>query len=882
MRAWGPPLRVLGLKRLARLARCAGVRPRLVASYAALFLVCLLPLLQRQSCVVKQSTGGPPECGFPGIMRDTCEAAGCCFAGSQVARLGASPCVAVDDGFPDYQATAGVCQRPLALDTGCGAETTTEGECLLQGCCYSPHQSPKCFFPIPASRAPRNASTGPLVSIVVPCYKQEMYICSALDSVLHQRYTNWELLVVDDGTPGWVCAQAARDKLAGVYPPPGQRVVVLEKPNGGLSDARNFAIAHTRGTYLAMLDADDILWPGYLANVAAAVAREPDLDLLYADQAFFGTHGAHPVWYLVPTLTLDYASKRGPLPVISVYSRRMYDRVRGYRIDMIYGNEDYVYWLDMVQAGVKSRKVAGISSWYRLKEESMRTDPGYVSLAPAMTVTHNPLLYGQQSPPRVCAQLAEIFCKMHEARDAVRLQEATLKQPFSCYGWLWLALFKLHSGCDREALSVVQDGLAACFGPDASGSTNAHVAQLLLLHAFLQSKQSTSSARYAARLHDDCVATRTAHSCHKCASTFVDLLDCEAELRTILQSATVVPRPATEHGSPLALLRPDASQPLVEQLRPVVESALRQAPLNTSVPPNIHFVYGLGHEQAPQLHMYHYIALRSAFEVNRPATVFFHYFHEPRGRWWEQALQFVTPIQHPPFSEFQGRCVAHHAHKADVLRLRVLHDYGGVYMDMDTVSLRPWRALFGHEFVMGWQDSPSGGTVRQGKTYGLCNAAMVSAKHSRFSALWLQTYALFRSNGRDQFWDEHSVILPANLTEAFPDLVARGLIHTVSPGHMFTPLWTTVAQELLGSGAAHALNPLKEVLARYPQAFMLHLWVGGDSPHRGALEQLETSTHWLTTTRYGAIARQYVVQRRRTGGGYRYTPKPLPKGAVLR
>ena len=66
--------------------------------------------------------------------------------------------------------------------------------------------------------------------------------------------------------------------------------------------------------------------------------------------------------------------------------------------------------------------------------------------------------------------------------------------------------------------------------------------------------------------------------------------------------------------------------------------------------------------------------------------------------------------------------------------------------------------------------------VREGKKYGLCNAAMLSAPKSRFSRLWLDSYVHFRSDGRDAVWDEHSVILPANMTDAYPELVSKGVI----------------------------------------------------------------------------------------------------------
>ena len=84
----------------------------------------------------------------------------------------------------------------------------------MRGCCYSPASTPSCFFPVGFVRPPNEQTLpGPLISIVMPCFKQEAYIAAAIRSVLSQKYTGWELLVVDDGTPGFTCAAAARTLL---------------------------------------------------------------------------------------------------------------------------------------------------------------------------------------------------------------------------------------------------------------------------------------------------------------------------------------------------------------------------------------------------------------------------------------------------------------------------------------------------------------------------------------------------------------------------------------------------------------------------------------------------------------------------------------------
>lgn len=93
----------------------------------------------------------------------------------------------------------------------------------------------------------------PLISVIVPVYKVEAYLRECVDSIIVQTYRNVEIILVDDGSPdrcGEICDEyAERDS----------RVVVIHKPNGGLSDARNAGLDAMRGEYLMFVDSDDTL-----------------------------------------------------------------------------------------------------------------------------------------------------------------------------------------------------------------------------------------------------------------------------------------------------------------------------------------------------------------------------------------------------------------------------------------------------------------------------------------------------------------------------------------------------------------------------------------------------------------------------------------------
>lgn len=91
----------------------------------------------------------------------------------------------------------------------------------------------------------------PIVSFIIPVYNVEKYISSCIDSILAQSYPNYEIILVDDGSPdnsGQICDQyALKDK----------RIKVIHKTNGGLSDARNTGLYSAQGKYVIFLDSDD-------------------------------------------------------------------------------------------------------------------------------------------------------------------------------------------------------------------------------------------------------------------------------------------------------------------------------------------------------------------------------------------------------------------------------------------------------------------------------------------------------------------------------------------------------------------------------------------------------------------------------------------------
>lgn len=105
------------------------------------------------------------------------------------------------------------------------------------------------------------------ISIIVPVYNVEKYIKKCIESIKTQTYTNFEALIINDGSPDNSIEIAK--KIAGN----DQRFIFFNKKNGGLSSARNFGIDQAKGKFIAFLDSDDYISPNFLSGMYSAITQ---------------------------------------------------------------------------------------------------------------------------------------------------------------------------------------------------------------------------------------------------------------------------------------------------------------------------------------------------------------------------------------------------------------------------------------------------------------------------------------------------------------------------------------------------------------------------------------------------------------------------------
>lgn len=123
--------------------------------------------------------------------------------------------------------------------------------------------------------------TMPRISIIIPVYNVERYLRRCLNSVINQTFTDWEAICVNDGSPdrsALILEEYAKDD---------ERIKIVTKENGGLSDARNVGMTHTTGEYIMYLDSDDLIHPQTM-EIALQLAERDGSDIVswYKDPLF--------------------------------------------------------------------------------------------------------------------------------------------------------------------------------------------------------------------------------------------------------------------------------------------------------------------------------------------------------------------------------------------------------------------------------------------------------------------------------------------------------------------------------------------------------------------------------------------------------------------
>ncbi|PIG92429.1 glycosyltransferase family 2 protein [Gloeocapsopsis sp. IPPAS B-1203] len=263
------------------------------------------------------------------------------------------------------------------------------------------------------------------VTVIIPVYKVEKYIGAAVASVLAQTYQNWELLIVDDGSPDasvTICQQFD-----------DARIKIIQQSNSGVSAARNTGIRHAQGEYIAFLDGDDLWLPQKLEKHLAHLESSFRVGVSFSRSAFIDESGSSLGIYQLSQLKAiapSYILYRNPIgngsaPVIrrEVLEAIKYTHNRNdcYFDEQLHHIEDVECWLRIaLQTSWQIEGIPDALTLYRVNSKGASTN-GLQQLESlekvlAKTRSYAPELIAQWERPAKAYQLRFL------ARRAIRIQ----------------------------------------------------------------------------------------------------------------------------------------------------------------------------------------------------------------------------------------------------------------------------------------------------------------------------------------------------------------------------------------------------------------------------------------------------------------------------
>jgi glycosyltransferase involved in cell wall biosynthesis len=273
------------------------------------------------------------------------------------------------------------------------------------------HRNSPKIFSFPSGKPLEKA---PAVSILMPAYKVDKYIGEALDSVFKQSFTDYEVIVVNDGSP---------DQLEQVLEPYMDRIIYLKQENSGQSAARNRAIEIARGRYLALLDPDDIWKPDYLSVQMSIIESDPTISVLYCDAVLFGDPFYEGQTYMqtCPSegeVTLKKLITEECNVMISALIRREVVLEVGLFDEALRSSEDFDLWVRIAKQGHRIAFHRAPLIYYRRRPESLSADD-----------------------TTMCKSILKVFDKLR--RMDLTPEEATAVQQRRAY---YQALLRLYEG----------------------------------------------------------------------------------------------------------------------------------------------------------------------------------------------------------------------------------------------------------------------------------------------------------------------------------------------------------------------------------------------------------------------------------------------------
>jgi glycosyltransferase involved in cell wall biosynthesis len=258
----------------------------------------------------------------------------------------------------------------------------------------------------------------PLVSVIIPAYDVAKFIGEALNSAFAQSFKDYEVIVVNDGSPD-------TPELERTLAPYMPRIVYVKQENGGVSAARNAGIKAARGSLIAFLDGDDVWLPHYLEVQVKRIQADPSIDVLYPNVMMFGdssSEDGEEFMTICPSngeVTFE-GLVRQECNVSNCSIARKETIVRAGMFDeSLRSVEDFDLWLRVIKGGGRIAYHRDVLARYRRRHGSLTADPIWLS-----------------------EHILAVLRKVKERDDLTAAERATVENRYEHFH----ALLRLHQG----------------------------------------------------------------------------------------------------------------------------------------------------------------------------------------------------------------------------------------------------------------------------------------------------------------------------------------------------------------------------------------------------------------------------------------------------
>ncbi|RMG40530.1 MAG: glycosyltransferase [Candidatus Dadabacteria bacterium] len=315
----------------------------------------------------------------------------------------------------------------------------------------------------------------PLVSVVVPAFNKQDYILETLQSILAQDYKNIELIIVND---------SSTDNTVEVVKSfssnnPSCNIRVLDKPNGGTSDAKNFGIRHANSRVVLTVDADDLLRPNYIST-GIKMMRERGANLFCANVEIFGARTGEWIPHEYDTFMIRYDNC---IAMAQMYDKALWEAAGGFKTSFAFV-EDWELWVNFSRFGLVVAKAPEKLIRYRVTPDGLHNTfiENNRRECLALVVTANQDLYPVED---VIASHDLIAAIPDHITERFKKQESQHQNEWLLKFWLGLAAEKRGEAGEASRLY----GISAQLAPAGEWQPAYRQARLLDAHGDFNTAQ---------------------------------------------------------------------------------------------------------------------------------------------------------------------------------------------------------------------------------------------------------------------------------------------------------------------------------------------------------------------------------------------------------